>query len=45
MVIGTQKATPVRALSAQKETKAQRPENDLLKDTEWVNGERKEQRF
>lgn len=41
MVTGTQNTTSVRALNAHKETKAQRTENDLLKLTEWVNGEKK----
>lgn len=40
IIIGTQNATPVRAFSAHKETKAYRSENDLLKVTEWVNGEK-----
>ena len=41
MVTGTQNTTSVRALNAHKETNAQRTENDLLKLTEWVNGENK----
>lgn len=41
MVIGTQVTPPIRALSAHiKENMSRRTENDLLKLTEWVSGEK-----